>query len=111
MLDRIGVAVSRSDPTIVYVVSETTNYEGELWRCDDAGDSWRVVNRDPNINFRPFYYADIRVDPNDPNRVFSLSGSLYMSEDGGRTFRDDRPRRARRSPGAVDRSDAIRSGS
>ena len=86
MLDRIGVAVSRSNPDIVYMVSETTNYEGELWRTDNAGESWRVVSRDPNIDFRPFYYSDIRVDPNDSNKVFALSGSLYMSDDGGRTF-------------------------
>jgi photosystem II stability/assembly factor-like uncharacterized protein len=84
-MDRIGIAVAPSDPNIVYVVSETKD-EGELWRSDDAGDHWRVVNRDPNINFRPFYYADIRVDPQNPNRVFSLSGSLYLSEDGGRNF-------------------------
>jgi len=85
-MDRIGVAVAPSDPNIVYVVSETKD-EGELWRTDDAGQSWRTVNRDPNINFRPFYYADIRVDPQNPNRIFSLSGSLYLSEDGGATFR------------------------
>ena len=85
-MDRIGIAVAPSDPSIVYVISETKD-EGELWRSDDGGDHWRTVNRDPNINFRPFYYADIRVDPQNPNRVFSLSGSLYMSEDGGTTFR------------------------
>jgi photosystem II stability/assembly factor-like uncharacterized protein len=85
-MDRIGVAVAPSDPNIVFVVSETKD-EGELWRTDDAGQTWRTVNRDPNINFRPFYYADIRVDPQNPNRVFSLSGSLYLSEDGGANFR------------------------
>lgn len=85
-MDRIGVAVAPSDPNIVYVISETTD-EGELWRSDDAGKSWTTVNRDPNINFRPFYYADIRVDPKNPNKIFSLSGSLYLSEDGGRNFR------------------------
>lgn len=85
-MDRIGIAIARSNPDIVYVVSETKS-EGELWRSDDAGAHWRVVNRDPNINFRPFYYADIRVDPSNPDRIFSLSGSLYLSEDGGRTFR------------------------
>ncbi|HEX8942168.1 MAG TPA: hypothetical protein VF785_03460 [Gemmatimonadaceae bacterium] len=85
-MDRIGIAVAPSDPSVVYVVSETKT-EGELWRSDDAGDHWRMVNRDPNINFRPFYYSDIRVDPQNPNRVFSLSGSLYMSEDGGANFR------------------------
>ena len=84
-MDRIGIAVAPSNPDIVYVVSETKN-EGELWRSDDAGDHWRTVNRDPNINFRPFYYSDIRVDPQNPNRVFSLSGSLWLSEDGGANF-------------------------
>ena len=85
-MDRIGVAVAPSDPNIVYVISETKD-EGELWRTDDAGKTWRTVNRDPNINFRPFYYADIRVDPKNPNRVFTLSGGLYFSEDGGANFR------------------------
>ena len=85
-MDRIGIAVAPGNPDIVYVVSETRD-EGELWRTEDAGRSWRTVNRDPNINFRPFYYADIRVDPSNPNRVFSLSGSLNLSEDGGTNFR------------------------
>ena len=84
-MDRIGVAVAPSDPDIVYVISETKD-EGELWRSDDGGRTWRTVNRDPNINFRPFYYADLRVDPKNPNRVFTLSGGLYFSDDGGRTF-------------------------
>ena len=85
-MDRIGVAVAPSDPNIVYVLSETKT-EGELWRSDDAGAHWRTVNRDPNINFRPFYYADLRVDPLNPNRVYTLSGALYLSEDGGLNFR------------------------
>ena len=87
MLDRIGVAVSRSNPSIVYMISETLNYDGEVWRSDDAGASWRVVNKDPQLSFRPFYYADMRVDPIDPNRIYALGGSLWLSEDGGRNFR------------------------
>ena len=85
LMDRIGISVARSNPNIVYVVSETKD-EGELWRTDDAGATWRMVNRDPNINFRPFYYSDIRVDPQHPNTVYALAGGLSKSEDGGRTF-------------------------
>lgn len=84
-MDRIGIGVARSNPNIVYVISETKD-EGEVWRSDDAGASWRMVNKDPNTNFRPFYYSDIRVDPQHPNTVYSLSGPLMKSEDGGRTF-------------------------
>ncbi len=85
LMDRIGIAVSRSSPNVAYVVSETKD-EGELWRTDDAGATWRMVSADRNINFRPFYYADIRVDPQNPNTVYALAGSLYKSEDGGRNF-------------------------
>jgi photosystem II stability/assembly factor-like uncharacterized protein len=84
-MDRIGVAVARSNPNIVYMVTETKS-EGVLFRSDDRGESWRAVYFDPNINFRPFYYSDVRVDPNNPDVVFSLSGGLSLSRDGGRTF-------------------------
>jgi photosystem II stability/assembly factor-like uncharacterized protein len=84
-MDRIGVAVAPSNPEIVYMITETKD-EGELFRSEDRGESWAKVNDDRNINFRPFYYSDIRVDPQDPQRVYSLSGSLYVSKDGGRSF-------------------------
>lgn len=84
-MDRIGVAVSRSSPETVYMITEAKG-EGELFRSDDRGERWRMVNDDPIINFRPFYYADIRVDPQDPQKVFALSGSLSMSSDGGKSF-------------------------
>src|SRR4029078_4614854 len=75
-----------ANPDVVYMVTETKD-EGELWRTENGGDTWQMFNRDPNINFRPFYSADIRADPKNPNTLYSLSGSLYKSEDGGRTFR------------------------
>jgi len=84
-MDRIGLAISRSNPMTVYMITETKT-EGNLFRSDDRGDTWRMVHNDPNINFRPFYYSDIRVDPNDPERVYSLGGGLSVSRDGGRTF-------------------------
>jgi photosystem II stability/assembly factor-like uncharacterized protein len=84
-MDRIGIAVSPAQPQTVYMITESKT-EGVLFRSDDRGESWRMVHKDPNINFRPFYYSDIRVDPKDPDRVFSLSGGLFLSTDGGKTF-------------------------
>ena len=85
-MDRIGVSVHRANPDVVYMLTETVE-EGELWRTEDGGTSWQMVSRDRNINFRPFYYADVRADPKNPNVVYALSGGLYKSEDGGRNFR------------------------
>lgn len=84
---RIGVAVAQSSPNIVYMITEFPNASGTLFRSEDRGVSWKLVNKDPNINFRPFYYSDIRVDPNNPDVIYSLSGPLNKSTDGGKTFR------------------------
>ena len=78
-MDRIGIAISRSNPMTVYMITETKT-EGNQFRSDDRGKSWRMVHNDPNINFRPFYYSDIRVDPNDSERVYSLGGGLSVRE-------------------------------
>ena len=82
---RIGVQVAQSNPDVVYVITEFKD-KGSLYRSDDRGDHWRMVNDNKNINFRPFYYSDIRVDPNNEDILYSLSGGLYKSKDGGRNF-------------------------
>lgn len=83
-LGRIGVAVARSRPEVVYALVEARR--GALLRSDDRGHTWRVVNDAPGIAERPFYFADIRVDPTDENRLYSLRIGLLRSDDGGRTF-------------------------
>lgn len=84
---RPGLAIAASQPNTIFLLTEFPNTSGTLFRSDDRGDNWRLVNKDPNINFRPFYYSDIRVDPNNPEVLYTLSGSLNKSTDGGRTFR------------------------
>jgi len=85
-LGRIGISIARSNPYVVYAMIES-EARGELWRSDDRGATWHVVDDDPDINDRPFYFSDIRVDPGDPRRVYALSGGLFVSDDGGRSFR------------------------
>ncbi len=83
---RPGIQVAQSQPNTVYLITEFPDQGGSLFRSDDRGNSWTMVNDDPNINFRPFYYSDIRVDPNDHRTLYSLSGRLVKSTDGGKTF-------------------------
>ncbi len=44
------------------------------------------MNDSPSANPRPFYYADVRVDPEQSNRLYSLATQLRVSTDGGKTF-------------------------
>jgi photosystem II stability/assembly factor-like uncharacterized protein len=82
---RIGLAIAQSQPNTVYVITETPT-KGTLFRSDDGGATWRGVNDNRSINFRPFYYSEIHADPTNPEVVWSLSGGLYKSTDGGRSF-------------------------
>jgi len=82
---RIGVGVAQSSPNVVYLITEYPT-AGTLFRSDDYGETWQMVNDERNINFRPFYYSDVYVDPSDENTVYTLSGGLFKSTDGGRNF-------------------------
>jgi photosystem II stability/assembly factor-like uncharacterized protein len=84
-LGRIGLGIASSDPKIVYAYIEAE--ENALFRSDDGGISWRSVGKGENVGNRPFYYADIRVDPERADRVYSLWSVISVSEDGGRNFR------------------------
>ena len=84
-LGRMGLAIAPSNPDRVYAYVESKN--NALYRSDDGGASWRMMNDDmEQIGGRPFYYADLRVDPENENRVYSLHGIVTKSEDGGQSF-------------------------
>jgi hypothetical protein len=38
---------------------------------------------------RPFYYSQIKVDPLNPKRIYVLGSMMFVSDDGGRSFRED----------------------
>ncbi|MEZ4940362.1 MAG: hypothetical protein R3D58_05810 [Saprospiraceae bacterium] len=82
-LGRIGLAVARNKPNVVYAIVEAE--ENALYRSNDGGRSWRKTGTE-NIGGRPFYYAEIYVDPKNENRVYSLHTYLNRSEDGGKSF-------------------------
>ena len=55
-----------------------------VWRSDDGGKTWQFVS---NNNNRPMYYSKIRVDPSNPEIVYTTGASAYKSLDGGKTFK------------------------
>lgn len=104
-MGRIGLAVSRSNPDVVYAQIEVmrdaerisdpaqattstppeagADSAGGVWRSDDKGVTWQFQS---NHNVRPQYYSELMVDPNDEDVVYSVGRRFYRSEDGGRTF-------------------------
>ena len=95
IMGKIGLGVSPDDPDRVYALIETSSneafeafddHEGTLWRSDDGGRSWRMVNADHALAQRPLYYTRMAVAPDDADEVHFMSTSHSKSLDGGLTF-------------------------
>ena len=84
-LGRIGVAISRSNPDVVYALVEAK--KNALYKSEDGGFSWKMINNKSDIGNRPFYYSEIYVDPQNENRVYSIFTYVNVSTDGGKSFK------------------------
>lgn len=89
-LGRIGLAISKSNPKVVYALVEAK--KNALYRSNDGGFKWKKINDKSSgrgsggIGNRPFYYSDIFVDPLNENRIYSVFTYVNFSIDGGKTF-------------------------
>jgi photosystem II stability/assembly factor-like uncharacterized protein len=81
---RIAVAVAPSDPQVVYAFIESV--AGALYRSSDGGATWSRRDDSQQMVWRPFYFANLIVDPQNPDRLFKTDGDLIQSGDGGKTF-------------------------
>jgi photosystem II stability/assembly factor-like uncharacterized protein len=84
VLGRIGLAVS-ANPNRVYALIEAKE-KGGMYRSDDSGENWNLINGDHNLSQRPWYFSHIFSDPKNPDVVYSLAYRMLRSIDGGRTF-------------------------
>ena len=84
-LGRIGIAIAQNKPEIIYALIEAK--KNGLYKSMDGGDTWKLMNENMDeIGNRPFYYAEIYVDPQNENRLFSIFTYVNVSEDGGKSF-------------------------
>ena len=98
-MGRIGIDICRGRPDVLYAVydnhnlrpnprNSTDTINGQVYRTDDAGATWRKVNPDAvDVSGKAGYsFNQIAVDPNNPDRVWVTGSSLNHTEDGGKTW-------------------------
>ena len=94
---RIGLDIYRGDGNLVFALVEAyargpgqgfgqSGGKNGVYRSTDRGESWEQIS---TTNNRPMYYSQIRVDPNDPERIYLGGAALYHSSDGGNNFTPD----------------------
>src|SRR4051812_48178704 len=85
LIGKANLAVTAANPDRVYALIEAQP-GGGLYRSDDAGQTWALVNSQPSLIQRPFYYTTLGADPTNADVVYAGAESFFKSIDGGRTF-------------------------
>ncbi|HEX8170835.1 MAG TPA: sialidase [Thermoanaerobaculia bacterium] len=83
---RVAVTVAPSNSNVVYAMIEAEPPKNGLYRSDDGGKTWQARDRSQTMIWRPFYFANLIVDPKDENRVYKPGGGFIVSNDGGKSF-------------------------
>ena len=81
---RIALAVAPGKPSVVYAMIESA--ASSLYRSDDGGKTWNKRDASQFMIWRPFYFANLIVDPKDDNKIFKPDLNLLLSVNGGRSF-------------------------
>jgi len=81
---RIAVAVAPGKSSRVYAFVEST--DSALYVSDDGGATWQQRDKSSWMVWRPFYFANLTVDPNNADRLFKTDGALIVSDDAGKSF-------------------------
>lgn len=84
-LGRIGLAISASNPNVVYALVEAK--KNGLYKSEDGGFKWNKVNDKEEAGDRPFYYSEIYVNPRNENLLYSVFTFVNVSDDGGKSFK------------------------
>lgn len=101
---KIGIAVAPSNSNRLYAVVDDTGMAiarplrggaasgaapvpaGGIYLSDDAGSTWRLVNKEQRLWGRGWYFGQIAVDPMNPDRAYDINTATYMTLDAGKTW-------------------------
>ena len=116
-IGRTGIDIAASNPRVLYAFvdnyeiaqkakpGETDSYGrpkkdvikgATVYRTDDSGKTWTQVSgltrttkayMESHSATYGWVFGQIRVDPNDENRIYTMGLMLNVSEDGGKTFK------------------------
>ncbi len=97
-IGKVGLAMTRANSNRVYALIETGDGvpavniarpdSGRLFRSDDGGGAWKLVNQDRQVAGRTHYYNRMAASPDNENEAYFLTSAWAKTLDGGETIID-----------------------
>src|SRR5690348_13953395 len=85
LIGKANLAVTAANPNRIYALVEAKP-GGGLYRSEDAGQTWVLINSQGALIQRPFYYTTLGADPSNADVVYAGAEGFFKSTDGGKTF-------------------------
>lgn len=85
LIGKANLAVTPAKQDRVYALIEAKP-GGGLYRSDDSGQSWVLINSQGALIQRPFYYTTLGADPVNADIVYAGAEGFFKSTDAGKTF-------------------------
>jgi photosystem II stability/assembly factor-like uncharacterized protein len=92
VLNRVALTVAASDPRVLYVALNTSDYTPQgpavaIFRSPDGGDTWnQTADPGPYLLAQGWYDNAITVHPDDPDLVVAAGVWYVRSTDGGASW-------------------------
>ncbi len=83
LIGKIDLTVTPADSRIVYALIEAPDTLGGLYKSVDQGQTFKQVSDHEGIRKRPFYYTNIKADPQNPDKIYALATRYFRSLNGG----------------------------
>ncbi len=84
-LGRIGFCIAPTNTNRLYATVDAGEYGG-IYRSDDAGESWTAMNKDERFWGRGDDFAEVKVDPENADIVYTADVVVWKSVDGAKTW-------------------------
>lgn len=84
-LGRIGIGIFQGDSKIMFATVDARQ-NGGIYKSTDGGENWTLIQKDRRLWGRGGDFAEIKIHPKNPDRIYVANVASYTSGDGGKTW-------------------------